>query len=393
MANKVLVKDFFKKYGDVTFKELPFCMADVLVLAGLSYADYMAASEVMGQYNIWDDKIPLKAFDKHDIIKKLSLRYLSGPLVYYNFFKDVLLCKRYSTLRITHIRNVFSKSKNTQFYAMVYEIDEMRFIIYRGTDNTIAGWKEDFLTAVNDEVPSQKLALEYLEEIVANDKEHNYTIIGHSKGGNLAYYAFFNSKPETKDRIISCYNLDGNGFRNDNYHYKEFKPKIVKIIPSDDVVGSVFDSYMHHTIVKSSAFSIWAHDVTTWQLDPNDYTKLLEVKNLTRASHALKVSLNSWVNNLSTQQIDDFLDFIFTIVDLDKPKTINELFTNLNNNRLKYLKSIDSFPAERKKELRKMTANFLKDYLNAYIRLSPFTQRLTIKSKNNNLIKEKNENA
>jgi hypothetical protein len=150
---------------------------------------------------------------------------------------------------------------------------------------------------------------------------------------------------------------------------------------------------MHHTIIKSSAFSIWAHDVTTWQLDPNDYTKLLEVKNLTRASHALKVSLNSWVNNLSTQQIDDFLDFIFSIVDLDKPKTVNELFTNLNNNRMKYLKSIESFPSERKKELKKMTSNFMKDYLNAYIRLSPFTQRLTIKSKNNNLIKEKKENA
>ena len=171
MEQKVIVQDYLKKYSDKSFKEMPLNDADILVLTGLCYADYMSASEVIENYDVWNDKIPLIAFKDHEIRKKMSMRYLSGPVVYYNFFKDVLLTKRYKDLRITKIRNIFSKSKNTQFFAMVYEINELRFVIFRGTDNTIPGWKEDILTTLGGEIPSQKLALEYLKEILKEDED------------------------------------------------------------------------------------------------------------------------------------------------------------------------------------------------------------------------------
>jgi hypothetical protein len=389
MEQKVVLQDYLKKYHDTSFEDLPLNEVDILVLTGLCYADYMSITDVMDDFDIWNDKIPLSVFKNHEMMKKLSMRYLSGPVVYYNFFKDVLLTTRYRDLRITKIRNVFSKSKHTQFFAMVYEINDLRFVIFRGTDNTIPGWKEDILTAMGDEIPSQKLAIEYLKDVLNEDKDHNYYIIGHSKGGNLAYYAFFNLDDKLKERIIKCYNLDGNGFKKDNFPYKTYKKQIKKIVPSDDVVGCFFDTYSKHTIVKSANFSIFAHDVLSWQLQPNDYTKLLEVKNLTRASQAFKVVFNNWITKMTEKQLGDFIDFIFVMVDLEKAKTVNELLTNLSNNRHDYLLTIENYPEERKKEIRKLTGKFLRDYLEVYIRISPITKRLVLLSNNKKIIKEK----
>lgn len=388
MEQKVIAQDYLKKYSDKSFKEISLNDADILVLTGLCYADYMSASGVIEKYDIWNDKIPLNAFKEHEIRKKMSMRYLSGPVVYYNFFTDVLRTKRYEDLRITKIRNIFSKSKNTQFFAMVYEINDLRFVIFRGTDNTIPGWKEDILTALGGEIPSQKLASEYLKEILEEDKEHNYYVIGHSKGGNLAYYAFFNLPEELKEKVIICYNLDGNGFPNDTFDYKKYKKKLKKIVPSDDVVGCVFDTYPKHTIVKSTNFSIFAHDVLSWQLNPNDYRKLLKVKTLTRASQAFKEVFNVWITKMTLKQLEDFIDFIFVMVDLKKTKTVNELFLNLGKNRRAYLEKIENYPVERKKEIKKLTGKFLRDYIDVYIRISPLTKQIALLTNNEHILKE-----
>lgn len=378
MEQKVVLKDYLKKYGETSFKEMPLNEVDILVLSTLCYADYMAIPNIIKKYDLWNDKIPLLDFKDHDIMKKLSRRYLSGQLNYYNFFKDVIVTKRFEPLKITKIRNIFSKSKNTQFFAMVYEIYSMRFVIFRGTDNTIPGWKEDFLTALGNEIPSQVLASDYLNDVLNEDTKYKYYIIGHSKGGNMAYYAFFNLKDELKDRIIKCYNLDGNGFKNDNFPYKKYKNKIKKIVPNDDVVGCVFDTYNANTIVKTCSYSIWAHDVLTWQLNLDDYTKLLEVQNLKRVSQAFKIVFNSWIMKMTLKQLIDFIDFIFVIIDLEKTKTINEFFKNLYKNRHAYLQTINNYPKDRKKEIKRLTARFLGDYIKVYIRLLPISKRLSL---------------
>lgn len=389
MEQKFVLKDYLRKYGNTSFEDLPLNETDILVFAALSYADFMAARQVLEKYDIWNDEIPLMAFNSHEVAKKLSMRYLSGPVIYYHFFNDVLASKRFSSLKITRIRNVFSKSKNTQFFAMVYVICDFKFIIYRGTDNTIAGWKEDILTAIIDEIPSQKLAAEYANEILKEDSINRYYILGHSKGGNLAYYAFFNLEDEFKSRIIRCYNLDGNGFKNDKFPYKKYSHLLKKVVPNDDVVGTLFDTYEKNIIVRSTSFSIFAHDVLTWMLNPNDFTKYLRVKNLTRASQALKTVFNNWVSKLNETQLYDFIDFIFMLVDLEKTKTINDLYKNLVKNRYKYLQTIENLPLEKKKELRKLSKDFLLDYLNVYVRLSPISQRISLFIKNEKLLREK----
>ena len=369
MNGKMFINDYLEKFGDKTFKELPFSEVDAAICGMLSYADYLASS-LLKDKDLWNDKIPLSIFGEHETIKLLSRRYLSGPLVYYNFFKIVLKSKRYEELRLTKIENHFDSVNNAQYFSIVFEFKERKIIIYRGTDNSIPGWKEDFLTAIEPEIPSQKYALDYLNRVLKEDKFPNYYVLGHSKGGNLAYYAFFNSNEENKKRIKFVYNFDGNGFKNDVYDYHPYKNKIMKMVPSDDVVGCLFDTFNFKYIISSNSFSVWAHDMLTWRIDLSTKNSFKRVASLTRYSKAYQIALNYWVDNLSKEELSDFIDFIFSLVDLEKPRTLKDLMSSLAKNQRIYFKSIDGYSKEKKKQLRKMAGIYFKDFIYAYFDLS-----------------------
>jgi hypothetical protein len=388
MTTKMFINDYLEKFGDKTFKELPFSEVDAAICGVLSYADYLASS-LLKDKDLWNDKIPLSLFNKHETIKLLSRRYLTGPIVYYNFFKIVLKSKRYEELRFTKMENHFDPVNNAQYFSMVYEFKDRKIIVYRGTDNSIPGWKEDFLTAIEPEIPSQRYALEYLNKVLKEDKYPNYYVLGHSKGGNLAYFAFLNASEENKNRIKFVYNFDGNGFKNDSYDYHPYKNKIMKMVPSDDLVGCLFDTFNFKYIVASNSFSVWAHDMLSWKIDLKTKNSFKRVANLTRYSKAYQIALNYWVDNLSKEDLFDFIDFIFSLVDLEKPRTLKDLTNSFAKNQRIYFKSIEGFPKEKKKRLRRMTRNYINDFIYAYFDLSIKRFKKPFEEFNHKILEEK----
>ena len=85
--------------------------------------------------------------------------------------------------------DVFDKDAAKQFSATTFILpDGTVFVAFRGTDATLAGWKEDFMLAFSEIIPSQDAARAYLEQAVAR-YEGPVVVGGHSKGGNLAVYA------------------------------------------------------------------------------------------------------------------------------------------------------------------------------------------------------------
>lgn len=108
----------------------------------------------------------------------------------------------------------FDEALETQFAAMTFVYrDLFAFVGFRGTDESITGWKEDFNMAYAEPVPAQDQALRYLNE-VATLVPQPLIIGGHSKGGNLAEYASLRAPAVVQDRIVCVYNLDGPGFKN-----------------------------------------------------------------------------------------------------------------------------------------------------------------------------------
>ena len=85
MERKFVLKDYISKYGNTSFEELPLNESDILVFATISYGDFMAVPRVLKKYDVFNDEISLNVFSKHETLKKISMRYLSGPVVFYNF--------------------------------------------------------------------------------------------------------------------------------------------------------------------------------------------------------------------------------------------------------------------------------------------------------------------
>lgn len=381
---KMHIDDYLMQFGNLTFNEFPINEIDICVGATLSYADYLASS-ICDKFDLLNDEIPLAAFKNKKTIEVISMRYLSGAKIYENFFNLVLNSKRFKDLRITNVINYFNASVPVQFYAMTYKVDNKVIIIYRGTDNTIAGWKEDLLTAIKDQVPAQKLAVKYLDYILEKEKGDVY-IVGHSKGGNLAYYAFFNTSDENKKRIIRTYNLDGSGFKNDKYDYLKYRKQIKKIVPSEDIVGVIMDNCSKKTFVKSDSFSIFCHDMLTWRIDSKKLTKFYRQPGLTLVSKAFQKAINNWLDEMSEEDIEDFIEFIFMIADIDSPKTIKDLLNSIFSNSFKYFRSAEKYPKEKRKRLQSLSFQFNKDLLKYYLEEGFSTIKI---EKKTNIKKEK----
>ena len=96
-----------------------------------------------------------------------------------------------------------------QFCALSFRLsDDSLFVAFRGTDDTIVGWKENFNMSFLDRVPSQEQAMEYLNAAAEKTAGGIY-VTGHSKGGNLSIYAAIHCAPNVKERLLSVWCNDG----------------------------------------------------------------------------------------------------------------------------------------------------------------------------------------
>ena len=71
-----------------------------------------------------------------------------------------------------------------QFAALTIDLGNGSiYISFRGTDDTIVGWKEDLNMGFLEEIPSQKQAVEYVARVARQYSDRTIRIGGHSKGG------------------------------------------------------------------------------------------------------------------------------------------------------------------------------------------------------------------
>ena len=65
-------------------------------------------------------------------------------------------------MELTAYADRLDAESQTQFSAITVKLEEDHYCVaYRGTDNTLIGWKEDFNMGFVCPVPGQKLAVDY----------------------------------------------------------------------------------------------------------------------------------------------------------------------------------------------------------------------------------------
>ena len=341
------------------FGELPFREADALVLAQLSYDDVPECvprlDDVESKYGTLRDRV--KQFDVRRPIRSLHMLRklpfngvtiaraddelnhdqavpdhdvenvgLVDPQVTHDFYHAVASNPRFSDIEMGAFLEQFDGEEQTQFAAVTYLLPSGALVVaYRGTDDSLVGWKEDFNMAFQYPVPAQATAADYLARVAALWKDVPIVLTGHSKGGNLAVYAAMNASDEVKDRVERIYSLDGPGFPEsvvNSFEYASVSDRIVKIVPDSSVVGMVLETPERCMVVKSDVEGIMQHFAFSWQMHGGEFDKVEDVAN---SSVTFNKALNGWLSNLSKEQRERAVDALFAVLEASGAGSISAM--------------------------------------------------------------------
>lgn len=250
--------------------------------------------------------------------------------------------KRFKSIKAFGFVDDYQLDQEQQFSAISYRLDRQTILTaFRGTDDTIIGWKEDFHMTYMDEIPAQRSASGYLEKLMAS-QNGNFYIAGHSKGGNLALYAACQQVPELQKRILAIYPFDSPGLHKkhlDAPGYKNIQDRIHPIIPQNSIVGMMLETPEHAQIVQSNTLGILQHISFSWEVDGSDF-KLAPA--LTSDSLQTDQALKTWTASLTDDELRDFFDLFFGIF----IKAGIERFSDITVNPLQKLQEIDRLRKE-----------------------------------------------
>ena len=318
--------DFLRETQE-SFIEVPFCPVDSLVLSSLVYLnlDEYRYGNVHGA-----ECVPVI-----DILRFTPLRsMLSGGWLedaeeLPDFLRALACSRRYADLCVSLFANETAEIIEKQFCACTFTVGAkdgapLAYLAFRGTDGTIAGWKEDFNMAFQYPVPAQVSAAEYLKK-VASLWDGPILLTGHSKGGNLAVYAAMNAEDEIKDRVERIYSLDGPGFPEEvvkSFEYASVSDRIVKIVPDSSVVGMVFETPERCVVVKSDVDGIMQHFAFSWQMHGGEFAKAEDVAD---SSVVFNKSLNGWLAGLSKEQREHAVDALFSVLEASGAGSISAI--------------------------------------------------------------------
>ena len=252
---------------------------------------------------------------------------------------------RFGGLKITNYVNIVDGSAWMQFAALTVALpDGRRFISYRGTDNTVVGWQEDFYMFCHFPFPSQKKALAYLE--AAAEGDGRLILGGHSKGGNLAVYAASFCTESIRERIDAVYSLDGPGFERKSLEGSGFcaiKERIHTLVPQSSVFGMLFEHMESYTVVRSSRRGFLQHDIYSWDVER---TELITLPQTTATSVFFDRTLKEFIDGMSAEEKQRLISGLYELVTGADVDTFDEMADNLLKSIAKMLGSIKSMKPE-----------------------------------------------
>ena len=244
----------------------------------------------------------------------------------HDFYHAVAANPRFSDIEMGAFLEQFDDGEQTQFAAVTYRLPSGTLVVaFRGTDDSLVGWKEDFNMAFQYPVPAQVTAADYLARVAALWQDVPIVLTGHSKGGNLAVYAAMNAEDDVKDRIERIYSLDGPGFPEavvNSFEYASVSDRIVKIVPDSSVVGMVLETPERCIVVKSDVEGIMQHFVFSWQMHGGEFDK---VEDVASSSVTFNKALNKWLANLSKEQRERAVDALFAVLEASGAGSISAM--------------------------------------------------------------------
>ena len=311
MANMV---DYLAWRGDVPFEASPWNEIDGLLIATLSYLDFHGGKDPKG----WT----LEEMARIDLLRQGTTNSFVNRK---KAFEAMAAGDRFRTCRLHHAIALTDADIGMQFSALCLDLpDGTTCVAFRGTDNTLIGWREDFNMAYTTRVPAQEAAILYLGRAAALSKRP-LRLVGHSKGGNLAVYAAAYVKKSVQNRIESIWSYDGPGMNRETSQTEEYlriKDKIHSFVPQTSIIGMLMDYYEPYTVVHSTASGITQHDPMSWQIYGPRFETLPAIDQTARVT---RDTLHEWLQNSTPEQRASFVDALFGMAESTKATKMSEL--------------------------------------------------------------------
>lgn len=324
MAN---IMDYLDWRGDLPLTVSPFNEVDGLILAELSFINFegIVPPPELGR------GVPLRDAAGTYFARHNGQEIDMGVLVPGRI--PDLMCRmahsvRFGGMLLNGYCELMDDAREQQFAALTVELgDGSIYLSYRGTDDTIVGWKEDLNMGYLEVIPSQTRALEYLGRMTRQYPDAKLRIGGHSKGGNLAAWAavHLDEKLQRK-RLIAAYNNDGPGFSRDlvdTPSYQAVADRLFTYIPASSIVGVLLEHAEDYEVVDSTARSIMQHEPLSWCVEGPRFVHLGQRSQLGQLSDGV---LREWIGSMSPQEREQFSRAFFDILSRGgRTKTLEDL--------------------------------------------------------------------
>lgn len=233
-------------------------------------------------------------------------------------------CPRYAAMRLFGYVDTVSEADEKQFAAVTIDLgDGSALIAYRGTDDSLIGWKEDLNMAYETPVPAQLEATAYLERM-AGVTPSVLRLSGHSKGGNLAVYAAATCSGPVEARLRSIHSFDGPGHSAQTIQspgYARIRDRLRVFIPHFSIVGMLLEHESDYAVVQSDAKTFLQHDAFSWQMLG---TGMVYADAPSKASLHTNQVIRQWIDTLDAEQRRLFIDAVFEIACATYGDTIPE---------------------------------------------------------------------
>lgn len=336
------IYDYLTWRSDLSLTASPWNECDYLLFAILSYVNVRAVehdahTRVTSPADLARSLVALTPPDSKTI-NPAYIRSMIAPAR--RMFEQLANAPRYAHVVLRNYTDVCNNAKHVQFCAETWSVpNTFELVCFRGTDLSIAGWKEDFLLGLG-EVPAQTMAREYLAQVVTGGsdvtngsadgaygaangdtaREHPtplpIAVLGHSKGGNLAAFAAVSMPQELQQRIAAVYNLDGPGFSpalNVPNPYTVYGSRYRRIVPEFSVVGQLFGTDAAPCfVVKSTAMGLFEHEPLTWCVGA---TSFIAARGLHPAATRVAQMHAHWerslVKDAEKQAVDEVFDALY----------------------------------------------------------------------------------
>jgi len=367
------VLDYIYWRGDLGFDAAPVNEVDKYIFSCIGKPDYTGVVP-SGTESVSISEAVSGYFASHpDAGDRLGLIASAKTLP---ALKMLSKSKRYDSVRLSGFINRVLVEKTEQFSALTVLADGVCYVSFRGTDDSIVGWKENCELAVYDCVPAQRDALAYLEW-AAESFDGPIVVCGHSKGGNLAIYAACCASEEVQARITEVLSFDGPGFQPaflESEGYARMESRIFTLVPNKSVVGMLLGHAGTLEVIDADTVGIVGHDGFTWSVTPDAFVHAAELSDFSR------IFRTAIAETLAGMDSDD------------RSELIEELFDMLTSTGAFMLSDFTEYSLRQSFEIAKhfRRATELKEFL---FRLTEFSVKTSIEARRNERAERDGHNA